>query len=569
MHPIGHIRQTVRAARAGDAAAALQCATWGVVLLAVCLAPFLWKPWIHGTDGARNFAYVHSLWIDHDLDFTNEFTHFAATGDYEGDLTPDPVTGRPGTPVGIGSAVLWGPFFLAAHGLARLGLAPTDGYSAPYVWAVCLGSLVYALIGLVLLVRIAARRFGGGAAWAGVVAAWLGSPLVFYMYLHPSMSHACSFFLWALLVWLCERSDWRGRPWHYAILGLLCGLATATRFVDGVCILLPAALWWGRLSSLPSGSGNASGSASPAIRRSASVPALRRSASVPARSPDQTTAAANSTSAESKGSGPRRPESLRRTWRWPGVRDWAGAALAVGGFFVGFLPQMAAWHALHGSWFSGPRDRQVSLTAQLTVLSSPHLWQVLFSGWRGLFVWSPVLLAGAWGWTRLALRRGGQASDRAYAIAFVVQLWVIGGWAQWFGGASFGQRFFIDFVPGFALGLAFVFSRTRRRVAGSGPADPRGSTRAADGTTNVVSRGRMARRLLWAYVAASLLWSGGLAVQYVSGAISRTDPVSIKRLAGNQWRIVPQAARGLIRHLAPAREGGEGGSERPNGGGRR
>jgi hypothetical protein len=35
-----------------------------------------------------------------------------------------------------------------------------------------------------------------------------------------------------------------------------------------------------------------------------------------------------------------------------------------------------------------------------------------------------------------------------------VQVWAIGGWHWWWGGASFGQRFFIASIPLWALGLA-------------------------------------------------------------------------------------------------------------------
>ena len=85
-----------------------------VTVVALLLAPVLWKPWIHGNDGVRNFAYCRSFWMDHDFDFSNEYEHYRRAGEMapvEKIGGPDPVTGRPGNALGIGSAILWSPFF--------------------------------------------------------------------------------------------------------------------------------------------------------------------------------------------------------------------------------------------------------------------------------------------------------------------------------------------------------------------------------------------------------------------------------------------------------------------------
>jgi hypothetical protein len=98
---------------------------------------------------------------------------------------------------------------------------------------------------------------------------------------------------------------------------------------------------------------------------------------------------------------------------------------------------------------------------------TPHLWGVLFSVTKGVFFWSPILLAGIIG---LAM---GRPVTRAFALGaamvLVVDTYLIASWWDWQFGASYGHRGFIDMLPLFALGLAAFFEwsaerATRQRV---------------------------------------------------------------------------------------------------------
>lgn len=432
-----------------------------VALLALILIPPLFIPWIHGNEGVRNYAYVRSFWMDGNLDFRNEFAHFRETGEFTLPLEDNPETRLPGNALGVGSAILWSPFFLLGHLIAWATGAPVDGYSPPYVWSVCLGSTFYGIAGLLLVLRLVSWRLGPYEALFGVCAVWLGSPLVFYMYLHPSMSHACSFFLCALTLWEYER--WRISPrlYHFYLIGLTVGLAMATRLENTVFLLFLGAF-------------------------------------------------------------------CLRTWHlaaWEGTHlHWcwkiSGGFLTGLGVLVGFLPQMAAWHTLQGSWFAGPSSEGAGT---LLWYKSPYAFDVLISGWRGLFVWSPVLFLAAVGFA-LLLRRW-RLVDIVYLVMFLLQVWVIGGYSRWWGGASFGQVFFLGFTPAFALGLAWLFASLR-------PGTP--------------------RNMFLVCLLGSLLWSAGLGVQYVGGLIPRDGEVSFHQLYRNQIKKVPWVIREQLECLLPA-----------------
>ena len=134
-------------------------------------------------------AYLRSLVIDHDLDFTNDYLLlYAPATDADAAsnvwLTSTTPVGRRTNQMSIGPALLWAPFFIAtcvALVLLRpLGvIVPIDGIAAPFPLSAGVAGVVYATLGayfcyracLVLVPRRAAfwGRDGGVAGVAGAV----------------------------------------------------------------------------------------------------------------------------------------------------------------------------------------------------------------------------------------------------------------------------------------------------------------------------------------------------------------------------------------------------------------
>jgi hypothetical protein len=94
---------------------------------------------------------------------------------------------------------------------------------------------------------------------------------------------------------------------------------------------------------------------------------------------------------------------------------------------------------------------------------SPRIGGVLFSVQKGLFFWSPLLLAACAGMFGLA-----RSSDSARAfvlpavLILLVDTYVIASWWDWQFGGSFGHRAFVDVLPVFAIGLAAFFEWSGR-----------------------------------------------------------------------------------------------------------
>jgi hypothetical protein len=147
-------------------------------------------------------------------------------------------TGRYVSRMTMGLAVLYSPFFLAAHAMAGPSGYPEDGYSYPYRLALVISSIVYAGIGFIFLVKLLRKYFARSAAAITILAIGLGTNLYFYTTNEPTMSHAYSFCLFAVFIFLVDA--WTGRPsWGNSIaIGLIGGLIILVRPPNGIIFLL-------------------------------------------------------------------------------------------------------------------------------------------------------------------------------------------------------------------------------------------------------------------------------------------------------------------------------------------
>ncbi|MCU0521879.1 MAG: hypothetical protein MUF84_14455 [Anaerolineae bacterium] len=379
-----------------------------VALTAACLLAF----WISiplpridnqlvGSDGIYYFAYLPSFWLDGDLDFCDEYAYFLPDQHLG---ACDPVMPS-ANKFGIGTAVLWSPFYLLAHAVA-LGLnaaganISTEGYGYLYQSITLSGSILYGGLAMWLCFLLAERVTSTAQALVAAVLITFGGSMVYYMTAEPSMSHTVSAFLSSLffLVWHQKRGH--ETMASAAIYGLLAGLMALVRPQDGVFLVLPFI---------------------------ARVPTVLASLGKPGHP---------------------------RVWRaW--LRDCAIAALVAS---LVFAPQMLVWLHFYGSPFtSGYRFYGESFN-----WLAPRIGAVLFSAQRGLLTWHPVIalaLAGLW-----IGRRHNRSLNAVALLGIVAQLYLIASWHSWAQGDAFGGRMAIVCLPLLALGLAQLIEWAVERV---------------------------------------------------------------------------------------------------------
>lgn len=219
------------------------------IVLAVSLlgSLVLVTPRIAESDAIEYFSYLPSLVIDHDLDLTDEYTHFyeedpeGRQGFKETFIDRSTSTGLKLNFAPIGTAVLWSPFYVAAHVVQ----GSADGLSQPYRTAVTLASALYGAIGLFLSYRLTRNFAEPFVCFVAVVALWWATPVAYYMYVAPGMSHAASLFtvavFFSLWPWVMK-SPTAGR---WAVWGASAGLMALVREQDlffAAVVIVPAVM---------------------------------------------------------------------------------------------------------------------------------------------------------------------------------------------------------------------------------------------------------------------------------------------------------------------------------------
>jgi hypothetical protein len=189
-------------------------------------------PRIGESDAVEYFSYLPSILLDGDLDFENEYTAFyredpeGRRGFKETFLDRESATGLKLNFAPVGAALLWSPFYLATHLFVR-----GDGLGSPYRTAVSLASALYGAAGLFLCYRLARRYAAPFVSLLAILTLWWATPVAYYMYVAPGMSHACSLFtvavFFALWPWAAG-----GGPARFAIWGASAGLMALVREQD-------------------------------------------------------------------------------------------------------------------------------------------------------------------------------------------------------------------------------------------------------------------------------------------------------------------------------------------------
>src|SRR5688572_24021057 len=154
-----------------------------VLFLIFCVVAL--KPGLLILDGLAYFSYLPSLFLDHDLNFWNEFT-------FGGAIKPQAQNVRGITPAGyvsnhwsIGPALLWSPFWLIGHWMTLILPGwPVNGFSVYYNLAVRFATALMGLLTLLFSVRWAARYSSNRVAVFSAIFVAFGTPFYWYMFLN-------------------------------------------------------------------------------------------------------------------------------------------------------------------------------------------------------------------------------------------------------------------------------------------------------------------------------------------------------------------------------------------------
>jgi hypothetical protein len=184
------------------------------------------------SDGRFYYAYLPSVVIDGDLDFSNQISEHWGS-DFDAHLLDDRTpSGLVRNKYPIGFALTLAPAFLLGHLVALLswGHIAADGYTWPYQIA-CL-ALIELLVWriLVLTDRLLTHRLGIAPrpALLGLLVMALGTPFAYYACREPFMVHAVSA-LWCTQLVTVAAGAPRGPAWFWPRLAFCGAMAIVCR----------------------------------------------------------------------------------------------------------------------------------------------------------------------------------------------------------------------------------------------------------------------------------------------------------------------------------------------------
>jgi hypothetical protein len=208
------------------------------------------------SDGLVYFLYARSAVLDLDTDVTNEYDELERRFPGKSNKFMDPlrswskrdvVSGRIQPPWPVGAGLVMTPFYAAGYvceiAVARAAGRAPDSYGLIPQYFFCLGSVAYSLLGLWAVFLCCRQLSTDRIAWISALGIVLAGPVMFYTFFNPSMAHASSFGLVALLTLLWWRQWQHGSgPLRLASLGLLVGLLATIRYQNALFGLLLAGL---------------------------------------------------------------------------------------------------------------------------------------------------------------------------------------------------------------------------------------------------------------------------------------------------------------------------------------
>ncbi|RJO60140.1 hypothetical protein C4544_06150 [candidate division WS5 bacterium] len=363
---------------------------------------YLNKGWIFGKDAQLYYMVGRSLYFDHDVDFTNEWT-----------ITPHPehlgeprltTTGRIANQFPIGYAIISQPFFLISdictrfcNNILRTNL-PNDGYRGIYGFLVPFSSILLACIGIYFSFKIICQFFSEIIASLSISTVVLSTSLLWYVTGHLTMSHAYSFFVVtafinASLIFFDKRPS-NVPSSRYVLVGSLLSLAVMVRLQNLLFVTIPLI--------------------------SISVNIFKNFSS---KTPS--------------------------AW----TRLFLKISLASFSFLIYFIPQLLFWKTIYGTFFINP----YATVGQTFKLLDPYFLKTLLSTNHGLFLWHPITLFSCMGLSVMLLKdKRNRIFLLSLTICFLFTWYIIATWNDFSLANSFGNRGFDGSTLFFALGWAQI-----------------------------------------------------------------------------------------------------------------
>jgi len=374
-------------------------ASWWIIGIWCVSLLCYFRPMIQ-SDGAGYYAFARSVFVDGDIDFSNDFAPKLTPFLWPPDYGTSHYTGATINPFTVGPAIYWTPMWWISHMSTLAGKFAglpwqADGYDMTYVVFITFATAVAGLGALFTIYQLLQRWYTSSVALLTTVTMYAGTNLLFYTVYEGSYAHALSAWLSAIVVTLACRleHDQRLRVW------LWCAGATAafilTYWVNAIVAIVPILT------------------------------------------------------------------IARICWQRYQQHDW-NVLKRYGMYLIGMLaiasivlaPQLTVWQVMQGAWYRIPRD---------SVRFTPQEFQLVafFVGpLYGMVWWTPVYALGLIGLFLFARTHRWQGAVFILTCAvFIIYNTSI---PNWHGSSGYGLRRLTSILPMLAIGFAHILQQYSR-----------------------------------------------------------------------------------------------------------
>lgn len=361
------------------------------------------KPVVIVADGKGYYDYLPALFIYHDLNFnytdtlvTEYYNHKA----YNQGINPE-VNGRKINKYFIGTAISQIPFFLLAHGIAKVSKKyDADGYGPIYQDFVTYAAFFYLMLGLIFLRKLL-RLKGVPNCWVFVLQLFVlfASSLMQYGYFDASFSHVYSFFFITFFIYCVSEYASNPRNKFLYLASFSLGLILLIRPANGLILLF--------------------------------VPFLFRDY-----------------------------KHFVIELQTLFTKKYKTIFLSILLLLCILAIQPLVWYLQTGLFFVKPYQDETF------ILSQPNFLKFLFSYQKGFFVYAPVFLLLMIAGVLVHLKQRNFWKTGSFLFAFVLLVYVLSSWWNWYYGASYGSRVMVDYYSLFVFFAHPVFLLKRKIYAG-------------------------------------------------------------------------------------------------------
>lgn len=327
-------------------------------------------------DGVGYWVYLPTIFLDNDLDFSNNLEKFSQTMPLA--ITK---TGLVANLWNVGTAVFLSPFFL---------IAKYFGFSS-YLLLTNFGSTLYGILACVLI-YISLRHLGVKIVNAGIssVITFFATPLFFYAYFLPQSAHSVSAFIvsFFLTYWLVTLAKYK-KISRWIFLGLIAGLMAAVRSQEVLFAFVVI------------------------------------------------------------------PEIF---FRWMKEKNFFLHLKLLFIFLVftifGFSAQLLIWKFVYGSFLFQPQAFNLSI-------ENFALFDVLFSPFHGILFWTPIIFLAIF--SSVLYIKKDTLIGLSILLPIFFQILLISLLTAWWGGYSFGIRYFSNLVWPIGVGIGLLLNYVEKK----------------------------------------------------------------------------------------------------------